>query len=1359
MGRPRTERSDESRTRPTRRWASVLAGSVTTAALLLGALVPVSAAVADSAPVDPSDPLAPTTVTADSLPAPQIDGVVWDQVVAGGTVYVGGQFTTARPAGAAAGVATVARSNFLAYDLATGELRSDISTSFDGQIRAMAVSPDQSRLYVAGSFTKVDGTTRYRVAAFDLPSMTLVSSFAPTVNATVESIAVSATSVYLGGIFTSVQKNERLRGAALSTTNAALQPWNPSVLGGSVKAIVVSPDASKIVLGGGFTSIGGSTEPGLGMGAVTGDSGVVLPWAANSIIRNGGTKSSVFSLSSDVDSVYGVGYQHSQGGKATEGTFRMSWADGSLQWLADCHGDSYSVQVVGDVVYTAGHAHACDNTGGFPNAEGYHRAVAFSKESVGRVAHNTPPGGWTYGNFEGNPATELLHWFPDMNAGSYTGLSQGPWDVTAGGEYVLYAGEFTTVNGAPQQGLARFGTRAVSTNAQGPQLGGSKLAPTVTAIGDGAAKVTWPSNEDRDSEVLRYDVIRDNDTASPVFTVNAAASFWDRPDITFIDQGLTVGRDYRYRVKTTDATGNVAWGDNVTFTAAGGAPIASTDLDRSVLADSPSHYWSLNEATGTTGGDWVGAAELQLSGTTLGRAQPGAESDGGGTSTSFGGDARGVTTTTEPFTNRFSLEAWVQTTSTSGGPIIGASSGTALGSGNRDRLVYLGDDGRVRFGLYPGTVRTVTSANAVNDGEWHHVVAVLGNTGQQLYIDGALEAEDRSTVRAQDYSGYWTVGGTSLSGWPDRPSSDHLNGRLDDVAVYPRALTGAQIAAHHSVGVDGIAPEPANQAPTAAFTPTVDGLDLTVDGTASTDADGTVTGYAWDFGDGATASGAAAGHAYTAAGDYPVTLTVTDDDQATASVTQVVTVTAPVVDPEPGAQPFASDAFERSVANAWGDAETGGSWTVAGGKTAFAVSGSTATIQAPAGGTRAARLIGVTEASADVLTDVTPSVVANGGGGYYSVITRQVGTVAYTARLWFRAANDVRLQLLSGTTVLVSQKIDGLSASAGGTLRLRAAAGAPVDGATSLTAKVWAGSAAEPADWQVSATDAAAALQAPGAVGLSGYLSASASNGPVTFTVDTFDAVTAGGREAAAPAPDPTDPTPPAEPTDPTPPAEPTDPTTPTDPTAPADPASLVTDDFAREVTGGWGDALLGGAWTLAGGRTGFAVTSNRGTITAAPGATRTAVLAATPVGAAETSVTFSLDQAPSGGGQFVSLIARQVGSERYVTRAWIQASGVVQLQVQRNGNTISALNLAGTSVGAGSEVHLVTRTTGVSGTTIEAKAWTGDVEPTTFQLSVADDTPGLQGVGAVGLALYLSGSATATTTVSFRDFRVLPLE
>jgi serine protease len=84
-----------------------------------------------------------------------------------------------------------------------------------------------------------------------------------------------------------------------------------------------------------------------------------------------------------------------------------------------------------------------------------------------------------------------------------------------------------------------------------------------------------------------------------------------------------------------------------------------------------------------------------------------------------------------------------------------------------------------------------------------------------------------------------------------------------------------------------------NDAPVASAGPDQTGLIgevLSFDGSASYDIDGAIVSYAWDFGDGATASGVAVQHAYTAVGSYLVTLTVTDDAGAQATDTLVVTI-------------------------------------------------------------------------------------------------------------------------------------------------------------------------------------------------------------------------------------------------------------------------------------------------------------------------------------------------------------------------------------------------------------------------------------------------------------------------------------
>ncbi len=62
------------------------------------------------------------------------------------------------------------------------------------------------------------------------------------------------------------------------------------------------------------------------------------------------------------------------------------------------------------------------------------------------------------------------------------------------------------------------------------------------------------------------------------------------------------------------------------------------------------------------------------------------------------------------------------------------------------------------------------------------------------------------------------------------------------------------------------------------------------DAGASSDIDGNIVGYAWEFGDGQTAAGVTAVHDYASSGTYTVRLTVTDNESAEGSEEQVITV-------------------------------------------------------------------------------------------------------------------------------------------------------------------------------------------------------------------------------------------------------------------------------------------------------------------------------------------------------------------------------------------------------------------------------------------------------------------------------------
>ena len=85
--------------------------------------------------------------------------------------------------------------------------------------------------------------------------------------------------------------------------------------------------------------------------------------------------------------------------------------------------------------------------------------------------------------------------------------------------------------------------------------------------------------------------------------------------------------------------------------------------------------------------------------------------------------------------------------------------------------------------------------------------------------------------------------------------------------------------------------EPANVAPTASFTANCTDLTCSFNASGSSDSDGSIASYSWSFG----GSGVTASHTYGSAGTYSVTLTVTDDDGATDTATQSVTVTEPPV--------------------------------------------------------------------------------------------------------------------------------------------------------------------------------------------------------------------------------------------------------------------------------------------------------------------------------------------------------------------------------------------------------------------------------------------------------------------------------
>ncbi|SDS43391.1 Calcineurin-like phosphoesterase [Friedmanniella luteola] len=296
---------------------------------------------------------------------------------------------------------------------------------------------------------------------------------------------------------------------------------------------------------------------------------------------------------------------------------------------------------------------------------------------------------------------------------------------------------------------------------------------------------------------------------------------------------------------------------------------------------------------------------------------------------------------------------------------------------------------------------------------------------------------------------------------------------------------------------------PADLPPVASFTSSCAGLVCSVDAGASTDPDGTIASYAWTFGDGTTATGVRVSHPYAAAGSYPVTLTVTDDDGGTAQSTRNVAPTAPA------AGALVDDQFSRTTAGGWGSAPTGGAWTVSGSAANYAVGAGLGTVKVAAGSGPLATLNGVSTAGSDLRLSAGLDKLPAGSGLYLATHARRVtGAGAYLAKTRVTSTGSVTLELTrttatgTETNLQPAVVVTGLTYAPGDLLNIRtqAAGSAP----TTVRAKVWKVGSPEPTTWQRSVTDTTAGLQTAGSVGVSPYLSSGATNAPVTVRLDSL---------------------------------------------------------------------------------------------------------------------------------------------------------------------------------------------------------------------------------------------------------------
>src|SRR5690606_36284597 len=221
-------------------------------------------------------------------------------------------------------------------------------------------------------------------------------------------------------------------------------------------------------------------------------------------------------------------------------------------------------------------------------------------------------------------------------------------------------------------------------------------------------------------------------------------------------------------------------------------------------------------------------------------------------------------------------------------------------------------DYRVRVRAMPGAT-TLTLFRTVS-GTLQQLTAMsvpglVVESGDELRLSFEVEGTNPTQLRAK----VWKVGVAEPAEWQltatDSTPALQAPGGVGLITYLSGSSTTVPAAARYDdliVATPGGPTEAPDKPPVAAFDASIDGLDVALDGSDSFDPDGTIIGYAWDLGDGSTATGPMVTYSYAAPGTYQVTLEVTDDDGLTATAQRSITVT------EPGSEVvLAVDEFDR----------------------------------------------------------------------------------------------------------------------------------------------------------------------------------------------------------------------------------------------------------------------------------------------------------------------------------------------------------------------------------------------------------------------------------------------------------------
>ena len=329
-------------------------------------------------------------------------------------------------------------------------------------------------------------------------------------------------------------------------------------------------------------------------------------------------------------------------------------------------------------------------------------------------------------------------------------------------------------------------------------------------------------------------------------------------------------------------------------------------------------------------------------------------------------------------------------------------------------------------------VRGVSLSSPVVAASTPYGGASLGTTGAQVY--SYANSAGANAIALALFSGELVAGNTNAITMGSSPATTvttlYTNDTANDgttgttgsrtaltVVSYPGVTTLPEVTGSWptiaAAGAVGVVLRAASVAPVAAFTYSTAGLGVSVDGSTSSDSDGTIASYAWNFGDSATATGVTASHTYGSDGTYTVTLTVTDNSGATHTTTHSVTVTGVSLAPTRVGYSILNTSTTNTLTLdptiiTGGAAVATGHWIIA----AFGLLNTTTSITPPAGWT----VIKAIGASAGTLRHAIFARMRQAGDTSYSFVVDVNGSVTSAALMWGAGADPDITHWTVGTT-------------------------------------------------------------------------------------------------------------------------------------------------------------------------------------------------------------------------------------------------------------------------------------------------------------------------------------------------------